>query len=196
MFYYNRNAGIVNPDRQVVTQRAHPISDPVEQINQQVHLQIRQAIEGSFPDSVWLYYKLIGVQGPASDFQADIDFFLANIVTETNEVLRSFSGTLDNQNGTIDPTVLDLFKGDKSIIAGGCKGCHGNAQVGASEAANQRDPGQNKKEGADFSFITANAPFDGKPDAINQPLLKVQPQWYKGIAQKKSDTKPTPTNGN
>ncbi len=151
LFYYNRNEGIASSGRQNVNRRAHPISDEVKQVNHLAHEQImaQQA------DSVWQYYKLVGVQGASSNDQQDDDFFLANIVTETNEVLRSFSGTLDNTNGTIDPTQVNTYVGTQSYINGGCKGCHGNAQVA----------------GADFSFITLNAPFP-EVDVINQPLLK------------------------
>ncbi len=149
--YYNRNDNtIVNPNKQDVVNRPHPILEQTKAINTLAQNEFREAD----PNSVWQYYKLIGIQGPATNNQDTTDFFLANIVTETNEVLRSFSGTLDNDNGTIDPRAVNVRKGRKLFISGGCKGCHGNAQKG------------------DFSFISVNAPFDGTPDAVNQALLK------------------------
>ncbi len=184
LFYYNRNATPpINPDKQTVTSRAHPISDETNAVTSQVHLQLRQLLAASgISDSVWLYYKLIGVQGSAtdpSDTEAT-DYFLANITTETNEVLRSFSGTLDNNNGTIDPTNTNLRKGHTAFTGGGCKGCHGNAQVGPAVIAGQPAPAPSTLIASDFSFITQNAPFDGEPDAINQPLLKTTAagEWY------------------
>ena len=97
------------------------------------------------------------------------DYFLANIVTETNEALRSFSGTLDADNGTINPQNTNLRVGTTALTGGGCKGCHGNAQVGPLIEAGAPIP--DPLIASDFSFITQGAPFD-VPDAINQPLLK------------------------
>ncbi len=174
LFYFNRNAGIVNPDRQDVVARAHAISDQTETINTAVHSQLRQLLAGQNPadpscretDSPFLHYKLIGVQGEASNDQQNTDFFLSNLVTETNEALRSFSGTLNNDNGTINPMQINAYKGDTALITGGCKGCHGNAQVG--------QPPTGSNPGAyDFSFITQRAPFPA-PDPVNQPQLKSQ----------------------
>lgn len=165
LFFFNRNSGIVNPNRQNVTVRAHPVQAAVEALNGQVHRDIR----AQNPNSVWQYYNLIGVQGAASNFGQDNDFYLANIVTETNEALRSFSGSLDNSNGTIDPRAINVHKGASTFIGGGCKGCHGNAQAGAPPPPGVPGTG---KGSFDFSFITAQAPFEGIPDAVNQPLLR------------------------
>ncbi len=150
LFYYNRNSNpSVNPGKQYAYRYAKILAG-TEQVNQSVHSQIK-ALNSS---SVWQYYKLIGVQGHPENSDLGNDYFLANIVTETNEVLRDFSGTLDNDNGTFDPTATNLYQGKVPYVQGGCKGCHANAQQ------------------SDFSFITQNAPFDGTPDVINQPLLK------------------------
>lgn len=170
LFYYNRNEGVINPNKQVITKRAHPISSQVNAVNQEVHRQIRNLLTASgLNDSVWLYYQLIGVQGHAVDAGIDEDYFLANIVTETNEVLRSFSGTLNADTGTINPTQLNIHTGHESFIGGGCKGCHGNAQVGPDPDSSDSSL---SKISSDFSFITQQAPIT-TPDAINQHLLKV-----------------------
>jgi hypothetical protein len=86
-------------------------------------------------------------------------------------VLRSFSGTLNASRGTIDPQNTNLRKGSTAFTAGGCKGCHGNAQVGPPVEAGKPAPPSADLRASDFSFITQNAPFDGVPDAVNQPLL-------------------------
>ncbi len=147
-YYNNPRGGIVNPGKQYVVNRPHPIVSATQNVNNAVHEEIIKMDS----TSVWQYYQLIGVQGPASNNQDTTDFFLANIVTETNEILRSFSGTLSNEYGTINPTAANIHVGSNLVIGGGCKGCHGNAQQ------------------SDFSFITQNAPFDGTPDVINAPL--------------------------
>ena len=169
LFYYNRNDGLINPAKQVITARAHPVPSQVEDVNQAVHGQINQLLSSAgLSDSVWLYYKLVGIQGHAVNAGIDENYFLANIVTETNEVLRSFSGTLDADAGTINPTQLNIHTGVTSYIGGGCKGCHGNAQVGPDPASTNSP---SKKISSDFSFITQGAPIT-IPDAINQHLLK------------------------
>ena len=150
LFYYNRNSNpSVNPAKQYAY-RANPLLDGTKQVNTEVHNQIK-ALNSN---SVWQYYKLIGVQGHPQNNANTTDYFLANVVTETNQTLRDFSGTLDTLRGTFNPQAINLYQGKNKIVQGGCKGCHGNAQD------------------ADFSFITKDAPFDGKPDYVNQPLLK------------------------
>ncbi len=176
LFYYNRQvAAGTQPIKQTVTSRAHPISDATNAVTDQVHFQLRTqlAMDQSGPqDSVWLHYKLIGVQGAATNpSNTDgTDYFLANLVTETNEILRSFSGTLDAENGTINPQNTNLRVGQTAYTGGGCKGCHGNAQVGPKQQPGAKPLNPMKKIASDFSFITQQAPFGGIPDAINQPL--------------------------
>lgn len=172
LFYYNRNIlPPLNKSKHTINSRAHPISDETNDVTDQFHIELRNLLAANgLDDSVWLYYKLIGVQGQATDpvNTSDSDYFLANIVTETNEVLRSFSGTLNNTNGTKNPKVFNIHKGATTYTGGGCKGCHGNAQVGP--APNTLAIGQVPKA-SDFSFITQNAPISA-PDGINQPLFK------------------------
>jgi hypothetical protein len=151
LFLYNRNWNVVvDSGKQNIVSRIHSITSTTTTVNDQVHRQVN-ALDTS---SVWRYYKLIGVQGPANGNQDTTNFLLANIVTETNEVLANFVGTLDGINGVIkNPNGVNVHKGSKSYVQGGCKGCHGNSQS------------------TDFSFITADGPFDGKPDVVNQPIL-------------------------
>lgn len=149
LFFYNRNNDL-NTNKQYVFDRSKPILEGTKQVNAEVHKQIRALA----PNSVWQYYKLIGVQGHPQNNANTTDYFLSNIVTETNQTLRNFAGTLNNNTGLPDLTAINLYQGKKVFVQGGCKGCHGNAQD------------------ADFSFITKNAPFDGEPDFINQPLIE------------------------
>jgi len=176
LFYYNRQVEEGSePLKQTVTARAHPISSATNAVTDEVHFQLRSLLakdKAGPQDSVWLYYKLIGVQGAATNptNTEGSDYFLANLVTETNEILRSFSGTLDAKNGTIDPKNPNIQVGHTSYTGGGCKGCHGNAQVGPIQQQGAAPLSADKKIASDFSFITQNAPFGGIPDAINQPL--------------------------
>jgi hypothetical protein len=174
-FYNNNNNGIVNPGQQYVTTRSHPVPPQVLAVNQQVQAQLHQLLQGSpFKDSVWAYYQLVGVQGEASNYAENNDFFLANIATETNEALSSFSGTL-SANGTINSTQADIHQGTTTFIGGGCKGCHGNAQIGNAQT----------QQASDFSFITLKAPF-GAPDAINQPISMSSSPWPLGAPAPKA----------
>ena len=176
LFFYNRQvADGAEPIKQTITSRAHPISDATNSVTDDVHFELRTQLakDSAGPqDSVWLYYKLIGVQGAATnpgDTEAT-DYYLANLVTESNEILRSFSGTLDAEKGTIKPKNTNLRVGHMSYTGGGCKGCHGNAQVGPAQEAGAAPLSANDKIASDFSFITQMAPFGGIPDAVNQPL--------------------------
>jgi len=168
LFLYNRNWNVVvDSGRQYIRNRIHTISTANMTVNSQVHRQIN-ALDTS---SVWKYYKLIGVQGLANGTQDTTDFELANIVTETNEVLANFVGTLDGLNGVIgNPNGVNVRRGNQTFVQGGCLGCHGNSQK------------------TDFSFITANAPFEGLPDVVNQPLLI--PGQDGGPLKKPNDTIP------
>jgi len=147
--YYNRN---MNPSiaagKQPVYTRSNAILQQTQQVNDSVHKQIKEIL----PTSVWQYYKLIGIQGHPAPNDNSTDYYLANIATETNAVLANFSGTLDALRGTKNPKGINIYQGNKKIVQGGCKGCHGNAQD------------------ADFSFITKDAPITDV-DFINQPLL-------------------------
>ena len=161
LFIYNRNWNVVvDTGRIDITNRIHnPITTATMTVNKQVQSQAK-ALD---PNSVWQYYQLIGTQGPANGNQDTTNFLLANIVTETNEPLANFVGTLDGVNGVIgNPNGVNVHKGSKFFVQGGCKGCHGNSQK------------------TDFSFITANGPFDGEPDVVNQPILIQDPKQTGG----------------
>lgn len=149
LFYYNRDS---NPSISSGKQYAKRYADILEDTDK-INNIVQEQIKAKNNTSVWQYYKLIGVQGKLQNNDDTTDYFLANIVTETNQTLRDFSGTLDAENGTFDPTATNVYKHENQFVQGGCKGCHGNAQQ------------------TDFSFITKNAPIT-EPDVINQPLLK------------------------
>ena len=154
LYYYNRNENpFVSSGKQPIYTRSNAILADTDKVNNIVHSQIKKAL----PSSVWQYYKLIGVQGHPVQNDNNTDYYLANITTETNMVLANFSGTLDTLRGTKNPKGINVYQGNKKIVQGGCKGCHGNAQ------------------NADFSFITKDAPITDV-DFINQPLLKSDQQ--------------------
>lgn len=163
LFLYNRNWNVVVDSSKItIRNRIHSITSTTMAVNEQVKRQVR-ALDTA---SVWQYYQLIGTQGPANGNQDTTNFLLANIVTETNEVLANFVGTLDATNGVIgNPNGVNVHKGRKFFVQGGCKGCHGNSQK------------------TDFSFITANGPFEGEPDVVNQPLLIQKPPQTGGPLQ-------------
>jgi len=170
LFLYNRNWNVVVDKSKIsIRNRIHGISSTTMAVNSQVQRQVRDLDT----TSVWQYYQLIGTQGPANGNQDTTNFLLANIVTETNEVLSNFVGTLDAVNGTIlNSNGVNVHKGRKSFVQGGCKGCHGNSQK------------------TDFSFITANGPFKGEPDVVNQPLLIQKPPQTGGPLQPATGTVP------
>lgn len=154
LYYYNRNENpFISSGKQNVYTRSNPILPDTDKVNNLAHAQIR----AKDSTSVWQYYKLIGVQGHPQQNDNTTDYYLANIATETNAVLANFSGTLDTLRGTKNPKGINVYQGKNKIVQGGCKGCHGNAQV------------------ADFSFITKDAPITDV-DFINQPLLKSDQQ--------------------
>lgn len=154
-FYNNAIQDFPKQGRQNVNSRPTALTATTVAVNAAAHEQIRKRD----PRSVWRYYQLIGVQGPASSKESP-NYDLANIVTETNEILAKFSGSLNKYNGTIDPRAVNTWRGKERFVIGGCKGCHGNAQIA----------------GADFSFITADAPFPEVDTANASLAIPVDPR--------------------
>jgi hypothetical protein len=155
----------------------YPIPETLERVTKTVHSQLAKLN----PNSVWLNYRLMGVQANITEKWAlhsaegaGPNHFMANFVVESDAFLGNFFGpgfgtnpfptgeaappippnTKGNQNGD-----NVLYKG-KTYNMGGCKGCHGVAQTSS---------------GTDFSFLLdfgANKPVI-TPDTIlyspNQP---------------------------
>ena len=115
--------------------RLHPVDSLFFEVSSNVHT----LLAAKNPKSVWLNYNLTGVQAQIVSY-ADRDsvssYFLANYAIESDILLQDFYGTFGNPQVITQNNILKVSEGKKYNM-GGCKGCHGNAQVG----------------GADFSFI-------------------------------------------
>jgi hypothetical protein len=118
--------------------RLHPIPAIVNQSTDEIHSQIKQMN----PNSVWLNYRLVGVQAVPTSDSTSFSFFLANYVIESDSTLADFQGSgIGTPHNKLPNT---LFNGQKYSM-GGCQGCHGVAQI---------------KSGTDFSFLLDTV---GKP---------------------------------
>jgi hypothetical protein len=140
--------------------RAHPIHSQIPPVNDAVHA----AFKAKDPNTVWQYYKLIGVQGnpvtgppPASAPIDDLSYYyLANIVVETNVTLQNFFGAVDGTTKTTTPFNNVYLNGaaGSPFQMGGCQGCHGT---------------QGQAFGGDMSRLIGVAPgnSNGPPETID-----------------------------
>jgi hypothetical protein len=140
--------------------RAHPIHSQIPPVNDAVHA----AFKAKDPNTVWQYYKLIGVQGnpvsgppPAGAPIDDLSYyFLANIVVETNQSLQNFFGKLGTSTQTPEGSMNVYLKGaaGSPFQMGGCQGCHGT---------------QGQAAGGDMSRLIAAAPgnSNGPPETVD-----------------------------
>jgi hypothetical protein len=118
------NTGTQLPNIPVI--REHAIHSAIPPVNAAAHRAFG-------PNSIWQYYKLIGVQGtpingpPPSNAPADTNsyYYLANIVVETNQTLQNFYGAAPN--GVVVPAKNIYLNGNAAspFQMGGCMGCHG-----------------------------------------------------------------------
>ncbi len=102
--------------------RLHPIPDLVTQSTNEVHGQIADMN----PNSIWLNYRMVGVQGAPTDDTTSFNFFLANYVIESDTTLADFHGSSIGNPHDGMPNIL--LNGTRYSM-GGCKGCHGVAQT-------------------------------------------------------------------
>ena len=128
--------GVPQPPPDIPVTRAHPIHSQIPPVNDAVHA----AFKAKDPNTIWQYYKLIGVQGtpvngpppplpmngpPPS--QSAIDalsyYYLANIVVETNQALQNFTGGVGPNGYPMD--AQNVYFNGTSVQMGGCQGCHG-----------------------------------------------------------------------
>ncbi|MBX9400610.1 hypothetical protein K4L06_04750 [Lysobacter sp. BMK333-48F3] len=119
-----------------------------------VNAEVQQAMAGSpaFKDSVWQYYRLVGLQVLPTNEDSSItpskpdpltqDYYLANIVVESSQPgIQLFKGGVkdphpDKQDFTLLAkrglasirNVKGLPPKSDQLVMGGCMGCHGNAQ--------------------------------------------------------------------
>jgi hypothetical protein len=148
------------PPPDIPVTRAHPIHSQIPPVNDAVHA----AFKAKDPNTVWQYYKLIGVQGnpvngppPAGTPIDDLSYYyLANIVVETNQTLQNFTGALDSSTGGTMSFKNIYLKGaaGSPFQMGGCQGCHGT---------------QGQAFGADMSRLIGVAPANsaGPPEPVD-----------------------------
>ncbi|QWP77151.1 hypothetical protein J5226_01730 [Lysobacter sp. K5869] len=122
----------------------------VNDVNNEV--QKAMASTPAFKNSVWQYYRLVGLQvlptnedssvTPAKPDPLTQDFYLANIVIESGQPgIQLFKGGVKDPNPDKQEFTLLAKRGLSSILGvkklppnsdqlvmGGCMGCHGNAQ--------------------------------------------------------------------
>ncbi len=128
----------------------HKIPSELDSFN----MAVQNRIKTESSNSVWQYYELLGVQATPVDLKnADTDdsYYLANDVIETDYTLRRFTGAFANPTGIL-LDAHNINKMGKVYSMGGCKGCHGNAQV----------------SGNDFSFLLGNGVISA-PDTLGVP---------------------------
>ncbi|MFO1072190.1 MAG: hypothetical protein U1E17_05790 [Geminicoccaceae bacterium] len=137
--------------------RAHPIHSQVASTNASFHA----IFKAGNPNSVWQYYKLVGVQAtptnqPPATAPADAlsYFFLANIMVETNQTLQNFVGGAPA--GAVIPGFTNVYLNGAAgspFTMGGCQGCHGF---------------QGQANGGDMSILLAGGPNNtAHPDSLD-----------------------------
>ena len=114
----------------IAVRRAHPIHSQVASTNDSVHA----AFKAADPNTIWQYYKLVGVQAtpvsgppPAGTSLDDLSYYyLANIMVETNQTLQNFHGSVGDDGHPTDLQQVYIQGAAGSPFAmGGCQGCHG-----------------------------------------------------------------------
>ena len=123
----------------IAVRRAHAIHPDVAATNDTVHA----AFTAAEPDTVWQYYKLVGVQAtpvtgplPATAPANDLSYYyLANIMVETNQALQNFFGKVgDNGSPKLFENVYVNGAQGSPFTMGGCQGCHGfQGQTGGGD---------------------------------------------------------------
>ncbi|WP_262907789.1 hypothetical protein [Hymenobacter sp. 15J16-1T3B] len=118
-----------------------PRTKPILPLTEQATAAAHRKLRGLNPQSVWLNYRLVGVQGTPTADSTAANFFLANFVVESDKTLADFHGSGIGTPHNFGPNTLSQ---GKLLSVGGCQGCHGVAQLG----------------GHDFSFLLDTV---GKP---------------------------------
>jgi hypothetical protein len=155
--FHNISGTPLPPDIPVT--RAHPIHSQIPPVNDAVHA----AFKAKDPNTIWQYYKLIGVQGnpltgppPTGAPIDDLSYYyLANIVVETNQTLQNFFGGVNATTAKPQPFLNVYLNGatGSPFQMGGCQGCHGT---------------QGQSVGGDMSRLIAVAPSNstGPPEPL------------------------------
>jgi hypothetical protein len=176
---YDNTTAYAFPNQPVT--RVHTIPSQITSTNDSFHA----VFKAGNPNTIWQYYKLIGVQAtpvdgpPAANASADAlsYYYLANIVVETNilpqqppalnQGLQNFFG-----DGYGDNT-QNVFLNGKGFNMGGCQGCHGFA-------------GESK--GGDMSVLIAGGPNNAAQaesiDSSAATSTLTYKQRFKGLGAK------------
>jgi len=130
------NTGDAKVLADIAVRRAHAINSPIPPVNAAVHAAFTDPTTGD-PNTVWQYYKLIGVQAtpvdgppPASATADELSYYyMANIMVETNQPLQNFTGSLTASLPNPPPgKTINVHVGGATgsdFQMGGCQGCHG-----------------------------------------------------------------------
>lgn len=129
------NTGDASVDPNIAVRRAHAINSPIPPVNDAVHAAFTDPTTGN-PNTVWQYYKLIGVQAtpvdgppPATATADELSYYyMANIMVETNQPLQNFTGSVNASLQTPPGQQKNVYvKGapGSPFQMGGCQGCHG-----------------------------------------------------------------------
>jgi hypothetical protein len=118
--------------------RLHPIPAAADASTDYAH----QLLAAKNPNSIWKYYRIVGVQAVPTNNTAAFSFFMANYVVESDSTLANFRGS---GIGTPFNGLPNTLYNGHGVSMGGCQGCHGVAQT---------------QLGGDFSFLMDDV---GKP---------------------------------
>ena len=94
--FHNTGNATSLPD--IAVRRAHAINSPIPPVN----AAVQTAFRAGNPNTVWQYYKLIGVQAtpvdgppPATATADELSYYyMANIMVETDQPLQNFTGSV------------------------------------------------------------------------------------------------------
>ena len=132
-----------NKGQEIPGTAQRPRTKPILPLTERVTAAAHRKLKGMNPNSIWLNYRLTGVQGTPTADSTATNFFLANFVVESDKTLADFHGSGIGTPHNFGPNTLLVNKG-VLVSGGGCQGCHGVAQLG----------------GTDFSFLLDTV---GKP---------------------------------
>jgi hypothetical protein len=163
-----------------------PPTGTLDVYNVNMEVQNVMASRSELKDSVWQYYRLVGIQVLPTNEDSSItappnpltqDYYLANIVIESSQPgIQLFKGGVQDPDPTNEDFTLLSQRGLASILGvkdlpantdtqvmGGCMGCHGNAQY--PRDADGKGP-------SIFSFLINQDTMTGKgfsADERNEP---------------------------
>jgi hypothetical protein len=185
--YYRNEPGSAPADMNIcVNRRDNDIPKYATDATHAAHAAISAYLkQNKIASAPWLYYKLVNVQyypydkiittvtpnGSLYDSRppytaknpARSNFYMANIVVETNRALQLFSGGLSPSISTDwnedDTEHKNTYYGGNFYNAGGCLGCHGSQGQIPGRPMSPAEPSQMLMAG-DFSVILARGHVD------------------------------------